>query len=142
MVGVGNQVEKHNISQNDSRIAQAADDSRNAASGSSEPSERRQVCPIRSNAAGERSAAIVVPWKNQPHTILSHLDMMPFSARFFFVVLNALEGMQRHAAVQGIEIVGGQILPDTLVPPDETAHYLSMLGMAEQQCQVFGLQKI
>jgi hypothetical protein len=68
--------------------------------------------------------------------------MMPFSARFFYVVISGLEGFERNAAVQGVNIIGGQRLPDSEAPIDEVAHYLGFLNHVEQQCQLFDLQKI
>jgi hypothetical protein len=67
------------------------------------------------------------PWITNPSRLVRLADMIPFSARFLYTVLNGLESLERNAAVQGIEILGGRKLLDVHAPSDQLGPYMYFL---------------
>jgi hypothetical protein len=84
----------------------------------------------------------LVPWKVNPSRLVELAEMIPFRARYLYVVLNGLQGMCQSAARENVEILGGMMLPDSQVPADKIGPYRNMLDLAEAECERFGLSKI
>jgi len=84
----------------------------------------------------------MAPWIDNPVRLVGLDEMIPFSARFLYIVLNGLEAMERNAAIQGIEILGGRKLLDVPIPEEAKKPYAYFMDIAEQECQRFGLKKV